>query len=138
MDIHKAALKNDDPGVADFKVDGKIISDGNLKSELLTDHFSRVYTAEDLTNIPTIGIDPKPSIDALIVTVPGVIKQLQSLKPHKASRPDEIPPWLLKEYAVEIGPMLADIYQSSVDTPGCAACIRKATNQILQTIDLSL
>ena len=26
------------------------------------------------------------------------------------------PPWLLKEYAVEIGPMLADIYQSSVDS----------------------
>ena len=35
-------LKNDDPGVADFKVDGKIISDGKLKSEILSDRFSSV------------------------------------------------------------------------------------------------
>ena len=44
-------LKNDDPGVADFKVHGKIISDGNLKAELLSNHFSSVFTHGDLTDI---------------------------------------------------------------------------------------
>ena len=109
-------LKNDDPGVADFNIDNRIISDGKAKSELLSEQFSSVFTVEDLTDIPVAGRDPKPGISGLTVTIPGVIKQLQSLKPNKASGPDGIPPWFLKEYAAEIGPMLAAIYQASVDS----------------------
>ena len=50
------------------------------------------------------------------MTLPGVIKQLTSLKPNKASGPDQIPPWFLKEYAHEIGPILTLIYQASIDS----------------------
>ncbi|KAL9980554.1 hypothetical protein ACROYT_G009156 [Oculina patagonica] len=75
----------------------------------------RVFTNEDPTTIPAVGTEPKPAIGPLIVTIPGVIKQLQSLKPNKASGPDEIPPWFLKDYAVEIGPILIAIYQTSID-----------------------
>lgn len=46
------------------------------------------------------------------ITIPAVIKQLQSLKPHKASGPDEIPLWFLRDYAVDIGPMSAVNYQT--------------------------
>ena len=52
----------------------------------------------------------------IIVTLPGVIKQLTSLKPNKASGPDQIPPWFLKDYAHEIGPILTLIYQASIDS----------------------
>ena len=133
-------LKNDDPGVADFKIDNRIISDGKAKSELLSEQFSRVFTVEDLTDIPVAGRDPKPGISSLTVTIPGVMKQLQSLKPNKASGPDGIPPWFLKEYAAEIGP----IYQTSVDSGRVhlngnmlmyAVCTRMGGNQILQTTD---
>ena len=85
-------LRNDDPGVADFKIDNRIISDGKAKSELLSEQFSSVFTVEDLTDIPVAGRDPKPGISSLTVTIPGVIRQLQSLKPNKASGPDGIPP----------------------------------------------
>ena len=120
-------LKNEDPGVADFKVDGRIISDGNLKSELLSRQFSSVFTDENSNNIPLVGLDPKPSIGTIIITIPGVIKQLQSLKPYKASGPDEIPPWFLKEYATEIDPMLAAIFQTSIDS-GCTPSKWKHAN----------
>ena len=66
------------------KFDDRIVSDGNLKSELLSKQFSRVFTKEDLTDIPTVGSEPKPSIGSLTVSIAGVIKQVQSLKPHKA------------------------------------------------------
>ena len=105
-------LKNDHPGVADFKIYNRIISDGKAKSELLSEQFSSVFTVEDLTDIPVASRDPKPGISSLTVTIPGVVKQLQSLKPNKASGPDGIPPWFLKEYAAETGP----IYQTSVDS----------------------
>ena len=108
-------LKNDGPSVVDFKVDSKIISDGFLKAELLSNHFSSVLTHGDLADMPVVGSDLKPNIGTLIVTVPGVINQLESLKP---SGPDGIPLWFLKEYAKEIGPILAAIYQISMNT-GC-------------------
>ena len=110
-------LKKDDLGVADFKVDGQIISDSERKSDLLNKQFSNVYTKEDLASIAAVGHSPKPTIGSLIiVTLPGVIKQLTSLKPNKASGPDQIPPWFLKDYAHEIGPILTLIYQASIDS----------------------
>ncbi|KAK2547515.1 hypothetical protein P5673_032476 [Acropora cervicornis] len=89
-------LKKDDPCVADFKVDGQIISDSGTKSDLVKKQFSNVYTREDLASIPAVGHSPKPTIGSLIVTLPGVIEQLTSLKPNKASGPHQIPPWFLK------------------------------------------
>ena len=82
-----------------------------MKSDLLNKKFSDVYTKENLTSVPA----PKPTLGSLIVTLPGVIKQLTSLKPNKASGPDEIPPWFLKEYAHEIGLILTAIYQASIN-----------------------
>lgn len=116
-----------------------------MKSELLSKQFSSVFTDENPNNIPPVGLDPKPSIGTIIITIPGVIKQLQSLKPHKASGPDEIPPWFLKEYAMEIGAMLAaifkppsivDVYHLNGNMLMCVVCIRMVLNQIPQITDL--
>ena len=46
-------------GVADFKV---IISDSEIKSDLLNKKLSDVYTKEDLTTIPAAGDSPKPTL----------------------------------------------------------------------------
>ena len=62
-----------------------------------------------------VGKDPKPSIGSLVVSLKGVVKQLSLLKPNKASGPDEIPSWFLKEYAHEIGPTLTALFQASID-----------------------
>ena len=43
-------------------MDGKVISDGALKSEILNSRFSRVFTKEDLEDIPDMGSDPKPGL----------------------------------------------------------------------------
>ena len=99
-----------------MKVDGQIISDSETKSDLLNKQFSNVCTKEVLASLPAVGHSSKPTIGSLIVTLPGVIKQLTSLKPNKASGPDQIPPWFLKEYTHEIGPILTLIYQASIDS----------------------
>ena len=111
-------FKNEDSGLTDFEVDGRIICDWNLKSELLSDQFSSVFTNEDPTNIPVFGTNPKPGISTIIVTSQHVIKQLRPLKPNKASGHGEIPPWFFKAYAAEIVPISADIYETSIAT-GC-------------------
>ena len=69
-----------DLGVSDFKVDGKIVSDGRAESEILSQHFSGIFTKEDPTTIPAVGTEPKPAIGPLIVTIPGVMKPVARVR----------------------------------------------------------
>ena len=108
-------LKQENPGIADFEVDGKVISDSSLKSEILNSQFSSVFTEEDLDNIPEMGSDPTPGLGPLIISDQGVLKQLSSLNPNKACGPDQIPTWFLKTFPADIAPILTDIYLSRRD-----------------------
>ena len=99
----------------DLKIDEDIITDDKGKAEILNDHFTSVFTEEDLSTVLDMGVDPKPCVGALKITVEGVVKQLNSLNPHKASGSDGIPSWFLKENAAIIAPILTHIFQESVD-----------------------
>ena len=58
--------------------------------------------------------DSTSEIPVLQISSKGVLKQLLSLKANKASGPDDIPAWFLKENAYEIAPILAKIFQTSI------------------------
>ena len=88
-------LNKEELWIADFEINGSIISDNKSKAEMLNNQFSSVFTQEDLSNIP---------------------KQLSLLNTNKASGPDAIPPWFLKEYAAEIAPILTNIFQDSIES----------------------
>lgn len=113
---HIKHLKKDDPGVSDLKIDEDIITDDKGKSEILNDHFTSVFTEEDLSTVPDMSVNLKPCVGALKITVKGVVKQLNSLNHHEASGPDGIPSWFLKENGAIIATMLTHIFQESVDT----------------------
>ena len=109
-------LKKEEPGIADFEINGSIISNNKSKADILNNQFSKVFTQEKLSNIPDIGYDRIPAIDSLSITTNGVAKQLSLLKTNKASGPDAIPPWFLKESAAEIAPILTNIFQDSIES----------------------
>ena len=109
-------LKKEEPGIADFEINGSIISDNKSKADILNNQSSNVFTREDLSNIPDIGYDRIPAIDSMSITTNGVAKQLSLLKTNKASGPDAIPPWFLKEHAAEIAPILTNIFQDSIES----------------------
>ena len=75
-----------------------------------------MYADENINEIPDVGENPTPGINPLIITVQGVLKQLGSLKPNKAGGPDKIPAWFLKEYSIEIAPVLTNIFRSSIES----------------------
>ena len=58
---------------------------------------------------------PFPEISPITISIKGVANLLSNLKLHKASGPDNIPVFFLKETANEIAPILAQIFQSSLD-----------------------
>ena len=57
-----------------------------------------------------------PFMYDIAVSKDGVIKLLKGLNPFKALGPDELNPRVLKELATELGPVLAHLFQQSIDT----------------------
>lgn len=53
-------------------------------------------------------------LPVLVITVPGVHKLLEKIKPNKATGPDNIPARFLKEYSSFLAPILTTLFERSV------------------------
>lgn len=62
-----------------------------------------------------MGPSPHSTVNHITVTKEGVQKLLSSLQPTKATGPDQIPGRILKELSSELAPVLALLYQASLD-----------------------
>ena len=74
------------------------------------------FTKEDISSLPNKGSGSYPTMPDIKVNWKGVHKLLKGLKPFNATRPDSTPAFILKVAADELAPVLARIYQASLDT----------------------
>ena len=56
-------------------------------------------------------------MESITINPVGVADLLSNIKPFKASGPDDIPAFLLKEIAIQIAPSLAVVFQASLNQP---------------------
>ncbi len=109
--------KQDSNGIAPLKgSDGLLHSDVPSKAEILNRQFHSVYTKEDMSNMPSKGPSPHPTMNTIIVGVNGVEKLLKGLNIHKAAGPDAVPTRFLHDFATELAPTMTKIFQASLDT----------------------
>lgn len=109
--------KQESTGIVTLKdIDGLLHSDTPTKASILNQQFQSVYTKEDIHNMPHMGPSPFRTMDNIRVSQAGVYKLLRGLRPFKATGPDEIPAYILKEAAEHISPYLTIIHQKSLDT----------------------
>ena len=67
-----------------------------------------------MSSVPELNDSPFLEISPISISVDGVANLLQNLNPHKATGPDGIPAYLLKECSNEIAPILTLIFQCSM------------------------
>ena len=91
-------------------------SNSQSKADILNWQFISVFSVEDTTTKPTPSGDAFPSMPDVVVSVSGVHKLLSNIKPKKASGPDSIPCRVLKEVALELAPVLTDIFNTFLAT----------------------
>ena len=115
---HIKKVKNEKVGIADLEVNASMVSEERQKAEILSSEFVSIFTEEDLNNTPSLGNSGISNIRMLMITVncKGVETQLLKLKDDKEPGPDKLHPWFLKMTAVEIAPILTDIFQTSIDS----------------------
>jgi len=139
--------RQDHIGISTLKHQGETFVDATDKANVFADHFSSVFTSEDITHIPTLSTKPLPSISSIQIHMDGVYQLLQNIHQHKASGPDNLPARFLKEVAYKISPILTMIFQASLDQVHCQIFgrlrrwfpfLRRVTNQTHVTVDLCL
>ena len=85
------------------------------KAEEFNGQFSDVFTKSEYKQVPLMDRSA-PFMRDIVVTKEGVTKLLKGLNPSKALGPDELHPRVLKELAMELGPVFAHLFQQSIDT----------------------
>ena len=79
-----------------------------------THQFINVFSKTSESEVPLLGKSAPPMSD-IHVSNEGVIKMMKGLNPSKALGPDEFHPRVLKELAVELGPVFAHLFKRSLD-----------------------
>ena len=109
--------KKDTQGIPPLKrKNGKGVAQSDLeKAEEFNGQFTDVFSKNEHTQVPLLDRSA-PFMNDIAVSKEGVIKLLKGLNPSKALGPDELHPRVLKELATELGPVLAHLFQQSIDT----------------------
>ena len=83
---------------------------------VLNDYFHSILTNEKFNSL--LNLDPSlshPNLNQIIVTSLGVQKLLESLTVNKASGPHGVPTYIPRELSHELAPILASLFQQSLD-----------------------
>ena len=66
--------------------------------------------------VPAGVLSSSPKMEEFSISINGILKLLQNLKPFKAAGPDRLKPLLLKELRDEIAPIIQIIFERSIQT----------------------
>ena len=75
-----------------------------------------------LEEIPDYPLD----VNMNLTNTASVLKKLKSLNPHKAPGPDDIPNWILRDYAEILAPSVSDLLNSSYKQKRLPSCWKQA------------
>ena len=107
--------KQDSIGVSTLKVDKNLVIDDVKKADILNKQYCSVFSEPD-GRIPEIA---SPPIDTTMkdfdISTEGITKLLMSIKSFKATGPDGIKAKFLLEFAKELSPALAMIFNASLN-----------------------
>ncbi|XP_077991091.1 uncharacterized protein LOC144445425 [Glandiceps talaboti] len=106
--------RKDSGGVAPLKVNETLYSESHDKAEILNALFTSVFTTDRKDDIPEMYGGPYPIANEIQITESGVYKLLSTLNVSKASGPDGLPNYILKELALELTPAMTCLFNQSL------------------------
>ena len=114
------------PLLTKIHVDGAKLKDGEL-AEALNDCFTNVTS--DIQPLDFTPVDTNHSPDEYIISPESVEKALLSIKERKSNGPDDIPNWVLKNFASVIYSPICSLFNSSINE-GYVPSLWKCANVI--------
>ena len=110
-------MQQDCVGIPALRSESGTLSDPKEKAEILNNYFKSVFKTDAPNDtLPTLAPKDIPAIGNICVTVNGIVKQLNLLKPNKACGPDKVSARILKLAPEETAVILREIFQQSLDS----------------------
>ena len=78
--------------------------------------FTDLFTKTEHSQLHLLNRKPLFMMEDKVASKEGVTKLLKGLNLPKALHPDELHPRVLKEFASELGPVFAHLFQQSIDS----------------------
>ena len=103
-------------GISSLNSENTEITDNKAKVEILSNQFKAVFADKDADKIPDMDSSGISDIHPLEFQTKGIVSLLRNITTKKASGPDGISCWVLKEAAEEIAPFLQFIFNQSLTT----------------------
>ena len=101
------ARRKEPSGISTLLIDNPFVSDAKGK----------VFTREDLLNVPTLEANTSTqAVPSISFNVSGIENLLSNVDPNKAYGPDGISLYILKSCSTEIAPILEIIFKQSLNT----------------------
>ena len=98
------------------------------KAQALNDAFSSVFVKEDCTHSPCLEeTDTNIPMEEITVNEELILHKIKLLNEHKAWKPDNVHPKLLKEYAGDLAVPLSKIFDKSLSSGEVPSQRRKAS-----------
>ena len=114
LNFNPKVMKNsrrDSSGMSCLRDNGILKTGNKDKADIFSRQFGSVYTREKAGDIPLKGPSPYPDIEDISIDCNRVRKRnLDRLNPNKASDPDVLSAWVLKECSAEIAQVLVCIF----------------------------
>jgi len=113
---YNKSKKKDQTGVGSIRYNDQVYTDNQAKANVLNQYFSSVFTVENATQIPvdTEDVCKVPAMQSITINCADVASLLLGLKTFKATGPDDIPAYLLKETANQFAPSLTQVFKASL------------------------
>ena len=92
-----------------------MFTDSNARANILNDQFASVFTSEPNVPLPFNTLPTFSTMPKITNGVEDVATLLRSTQPHKGTGPDSVPARILKEATEELAPVLALLFQLSLD-----------------------
>ena len=108
--------RKDNQGIPPLKRrNGSGLAESETKQvEEFNGQFTDVFSKTSENEVPLLEKSATPMSD-IHISNEGVIKMMKGLNPSQALGPAELHPRVLKELAVELGPVFAHLFQQSLD-----------------------
>lgn len=102
--------------IGDLVLNGETATTDKHRAELLNKQFVSAFTSESTGWIPKVTNRTADKVENVTILTEDITKRLQAQNPNKSQGPDGLHPRVLKELAVEIGPIVTLLFQTSVDS----------------------
>jgi len=111
---HIKSLKSDHCGISTLIKDNTCYTDNQAKVDILNSQLSSVFTSDDGSTLPDLGISPYPDISPVDINTSGIVGLLSDLDPSKSQGSDKIKQKLLKLLADEVSPCIQLLFSASL------------------------